>query len=283
MNYIWPKAPTTWMEGRAKCISIPFTWDLPEVRRSLLFERDLGMWDRVIVGGPAVYLMPEFFTDLDFVAIGRDAPGVLQRVNALATRTTTGCVRRCQFCGVKIIEPEWSELPDWPDQPVLADNNLLAASPEHFDRVMDRLERHGWADFTQGLDSRLLTDHHAERIARLRDPRTRVRLALDHMSYADDWQAALERLVRAGVSKKLIYSYALVGFRDSPEEAWKRCDFIKRQGVSVLAMRFHPLDALARNVITQEQRDLGWDDDEFKHLMGFYWRRRGQKPAYLAA
>jgi len=228
--------------------------------------------------------MPDFLADLDFVTIGGDAPGVLQRVNPMATRTTTGCVRACPFCGVRRIEPTFSELEDWPDRPILADNNVLAASPEHFDRVMDRLESSwGWADFTQGIDSRLLNRHHAARFARLRDPRTRIRLALDSMDYAEQWLAAMETLSRAGVRKHAIYSYAIVGFRDTPEEAWRRCDFVKSQGVTVLAMRYHPLDALERNVLTRVQREAGWTDAEFKRLMGFYWRRRGERPRFLEA
>ena len=69
---------------------------------------------------------------------------------------------------------------DWPDLPVLCDNNLLAAPLSHFDKVIDRLIRHGWCDFNQGVDARLLTDYHARRIAEIKQPQ--VRLAFDHFS-----------------------------------------------------------------------------------------------------
>lgn len=200
----WPKEPLFWMESGVPHVSVPFTWDLPLVRRVV------ARHPAAVVGGPAVDLMPDFFADMPHVRVGREMPGILQRVNPLATRTTTGCVRRCGFCGIGqgLIEPGGlRELEDWPDLPILVDNNLLAASQEHFDRVMDRLETTwGWGDFTQGVDSRLLTEHHAERFARLRNRRTRIRLALDSMAYADGWERAFGLLRRAGVPKSYIKS-----------------------------------------------------------------------------
>ena len=53
-----------------------------------------------MVGGPAVELMPDYLAGLEHITIGRHMPGVLQRVNPLATRTTEGCTRSCGFCGV---------------------------------------------------------------------------------------------------------------------------------------------------------------------------------------
>ena len=94
----WPKKPTTWTEGRTLFISVPFTWNLPSVK-NILMHRDF-FWDKAVVGGPAVELMPEYLPKLDHVTIGHHMPGVLQRVNPLATRTTEGCTRTCGFCGV---------------------------------------------------------------------------------------------------------------------------------------------------------------------------------------
>lgn len=95
---MWPKGPTYWVESRVLNVSIPFTWNLPAVRHALMC-RDL-FWDTAIVGGPAVELMPDYLTGMSWVTIGRDCPGVLQRINPLATRTTEGCTRTCGFCGI---------------------------------------------------------------------------------------------------------------------------------------------------------------------------------------
>ncbi len=45
-------------------------------------------------------------------------------------------------------------------------------------------------DFNQGLDARLLTEHHARRLAELTD--ATIRLALDHQKSADQWESPLK-------------------------------------------------------------------------------------------
>lgn len=47
----WPRGPSTWLDGRTLCVSIPFTWNLPEVRHDI--EQGGLLWDNVMVGGPA--------------------------------------------------------------------------------------------------------------------------------------------------------------------------------------------------------------------------------------
>lgn len=273
---MWPKKPTYWMEGMTLMVSIPFTWDLPGVLVNL--HNKSFLWDDVIVGGPAVELMPGFFNSLAYVSEGHHLPGVLQRVNPLATRTTVGCVRRCKFCaiGTGRIEGEYAELDEWPDLPVICDNNLLAASKAHFDRVIDRLKVHGWADFNQGTDSRLLTYYHAARIAEIKKPT--IRLALDHMDYRDKWQDAFDLLRTAGIAKKNISSYCLVGFQSDPHESWQRCEWVESHGIKAYPMWFHGLDQLKKNIVTPEQHSLGWDDQKRRHIMGYYYKHRGKLP-----
>jgi hypothetical protein len=278
----WPKRPVHWLEGRTLKISIPFTWTLSTARD--LIESMRLLHDRVVVGGPGVYLMPTYFDDLPHVTIGYNEPGVLQRVNTMATRTTEGCIRRCKFCaiGKGLVEGGgFRELEDWPDRPILADNNLLAASQPHFDRVIDRLIPWGWADFTQGLDARLLTDHHAARIAQIKKPM--VRLALDSMAYADQWEDAFSILRRAKIAKHNIRSYALIAHTTGVDEAWGRCEWIESHGVKSLPMWFHPLDALQWNKVTPEQESLGWNDTERKRIMQYFYQHRGGRPERVAA
>lgn len=266
----WPKQPISWIKNRTFYISIPFTWNLPDVRKELT-QRSL-FWDRVIVGGPAVYLMPNFFTDMDYVSVGYEMPGILQRVNPMATRTTRGCVRNCGFCGVREIEGEFREFFDWPGLPIICDNNLLAASQPHFDRVIDRLKPWGWADFNQGLDCRLLTQYHADRIAEIRKPI--VRLALDDMRQTEEWEIAFSKLRKAGIAKKNIRSYALIGFNSDHGEAWQRCEWIEGHKILALPMWFHPLDALKKNQVTREQEKLGWSDYERRRIMQWFYQHK---------
>jgi hypothetical protein len=271
-KHMWPKQPIYWTDDKTLMVSIPFTWDLPGVLANL--HNRSFFWDDVVVGGPAVELMPGFFSRLSYVSEGHNLPGVLQRVNPLATRTTVGCVRRCGFCaiGTGRIEGNYAELDEWPDLPVVCDNNLLAASKAHFNRVIDRLKGHGWADFNQGADTRLLTDYHAGRMAEIKKPT--IRLALDHMDYCDKWQEAFERLRDAGIAKKNISSYCLVGFQSGPEESWHRCEWVESHGIKAYPMWFHGLEQLQKNIVTDDQHRLGWDDEKRRHIMGYYYKHR---------
>jgi len=267
----------TWEDGDELCISVVFTWHLPQAKRYAEYMSRR----RVRIGGPAVALMPHYLRGLN-AQIGGDYPGVLQKFNPMATRTSVGCIRMCKFCSVPIIEglptlkqfgKRQEELSDWPDLPVIADNNLLANSIEHFDRVCDRLEKWEWCDFNQGTDARLMTEHHAERIARIKKPM--VRLALDSMSYSEQWEKALEMLLRAGVAKSNIRTYALIAFGTSPDESWKVCQLIEDHGIMPLPQWFHELDALQHNIVTARQEQLGWNDFERRRLMQwFYWHKK---------
>ena len=276
LNQTWPKGPTQWIDSRTLYISIPFTWNLPSVKSQI--SQSSFFWDKVVVGGPAVALIPDFFNDLEFVSVGSQGlPDVLQRINPLATKTTIGCPRRCAFCAVPYTEPAFQELDDWPDLPILIDNNLLASSQKHFDKVIDRLVKLGWADFNQGLDARLLTWYHAKRLSEIKKPL--VRLALDScsMRQREAWTVALKMLLSAGIAKTNIRSYALIGFDSGPFEAWDRCQWIEGHGVKVLPMWFHPLDAMDHNRVTEDQEVLGWTDLERKRIMQWYFQHNEKK------
>ena len=270
----WPREPTLWIENRILYASIPFTWNLPMMKGGLR-QRSM-LWDMAIVGGPAVELLPDYLI-MPRVTIGHDMPGVLQRVNQLATRTTLGCTRRCEFCaiGKGIIEPGGLvELADWPDLPIICDNNLLAASDTHLGRVVERLARWGWADFNQGLDPRLLTKTKVKMLAEIKRPL--IRLALDGKAYVTSWLEALNTLLDAGIAKSCIRSYCLIAFDSDPAEAWERCEFVQAQGVKALPMWYHSLDQLTRNIVTPGQDVLGWSEVERLRIMGYYYKHRGE-------
>lgn len=270
---MWPKGPTTWIEGRVLKVSIPFTWNLPPMRRKLAGAIDYGY--EVQVGGPAVELMPNFFDGLS-VTIGTSEPGVLQRVNPLATKTTTGCTNTCGFCAVPQIEGCFQELREWPKGTVYCDNNLLAASDSHVERVLAQAIDAGEADFNQGLDCRLLTKDHAEMIAKIKKPV--VRLALDSMALADTWTAAFETLRQEGLAKHKIRSYAIVAHTTDPSECWGRCEYIESHKIKAYPMWFHPLDSLVYNGVTPQQRRLGWSRAEQRRIMNYYYQHRGTNP-----
>jgi hypothetical protein len=277
---IWKSGIMTWDDGDALCISVVFTWHLPKARK----YADAMRHRRVRIGGPAVDLartaLPGFWLGCH-AEIGGDYPGMLQRFNRFATRTSIGCIRKCGFCSVPLVEGQRAldefgkrqvALLDWPDLPVISDNNILANPELHIDRVCDRLEKHEWCDFNQGTDARLVTEHVAERFARLKQPT--IRLALDDMSYVDAWDRALDRLLSAGVKKRNIRSYVIVAWKTSPDEAWEVCDYIEKRGVKPLPMWFHELDALERNKVTDWHRKLDWNDFERRRIMQWFYQHK---------
>lgn len=268
MENFWPKKTTQWVEGRTLYLSVPFTWELPSVK-ALLMQTSF-YWDKAIIGGPALKLMPNYI-NMPYVEIKESFPNLLQKINPLATKTTIGCINKCGFCGVPKIEGKFQELSGWKDLPLLCDNNLLAASRKHFNKVIDLLKKHEWCDFNQGIDARLLTPFHAARLAELKSPM--VRLALDSMDYVDDWEKAYQCLRNAGLPKKSIRSYALIGFESGPEEAWQRCEYINAHGVKVLPQWFHSLRAMQKNVVTLKQERLGWTEYERTLIMQYYYQR----------
>ena len=275
-KYDWPRGPISWVANRVRYVSIPFTWNLPALR-PILSQASFD-YDRVEIGGPAVALMPDYFDGVPNVTRRFEYPGVLQRILPMATKTTTGCPRRCPYCAVPRIEGDLIELLEWPDRPVIMDNNLLAASEKHFDRVMDRLVKWRDVDFNQGLDSRLMTDYHASRLSELKTPT--IRLALDSANRFDIWEVALNRLLDAHVPVRSIRSYALIGFDTGPKEAWERCRTITSYGIKASIGWYHALDAKDFNVVSKEQAALGWTDSERRKItQHFYqYKKKGGKP-----
>jgi hypothetical protein len=269
----WPKKETTWIIDKTLFISIPFTWRLPVVRKFLLQKQLFS--DKVVIGGPAVKLMPSYFDDFDCVKTGGEWHGVLQRVNNLATQTTRGCTNQCGFCAVPKTEGKFCELDDWPDLPVLCDNNLLASSQLHFDKVCDRLEKHTWCDFNQGLDCRLMTDYHAERLARL--PNAIVRLALDRLQESSQWEKAFSLLMKYKFPKSRMRSYVLFGYKSGIADAWDRCNFVDSHGVLPCPQFFHPLNSMTYNAVMPCHQEYGWTEKEKNRMMQFWYKHRGVK------
>jgi hypothetical protein len=267
----WPCKPTTWFDSNTRYISIPFTWNLPDVVRDVL-QGDM-FFGGTVVGGPAVRLMPDYFDGVrDVVVDTGDYAGVLQRVNPEATKTTTGCVNKCKFCAVPKTEGQLVELDDWPDLPLICDNNLFAASEQHFDKVCDKLEHHDWSDFNQGVDCRILNTHHSERLAGLRG--CIVRLALDNSALTDRWERAVAMLTEHGFPKSRIRSYVLCGYESSPEDAWNRCRFVENRVSMALPMWYHPLDAMEYGKVLKCHEAFGWDKKAKDKIMHYYYQHR---------
>ena len=257
----WSKKFIEWKEGKDVFLSVVFTWDLPKAYQRAEDLSSKGY--HVHAGGPAVLLNPQYLADVA-ECNGKDIP-VLHRHNPNATFTSRGCIRRCPFCAVPKIEGELVELEDWPVRPIVCDNNLLACSRVHFDRVVDKLKPLSGIDFNQGLDARLLTKYHAERLSELK---CIARLAWDDIAYESAFRRAYQLLRNAGFPKSRIRVYVLIGYNDTPEDALYRLSEIWKTKSFPNPMRYQPLDALKKNSFVGE----AWTETELRRYM-HYWSR----------
>lgn len=261
----WSKRPVEVQVDGCVYMSVAFTWHLPDAFSQAAWQKNMGRIVRA--GGPAVRLMPDYLKDVATIEPEMDWPDALFHHNPAATRTTVGCPRNCGFCGVPKIEGKFRELPVWQPRPLVCDNNLLAASRAHFDRVVDSLKPLRDIDFNQGLDARLLTDHHADRLGELHFKT--LRFAFDHVGQEKDVLHAFHLMRKAGVSKKKLSFYVLIGFQDTPEDALYRLSFVQDYlGIRPMPMRYNALDALRLNSYVGEN----WTDYEL-HRYQRYWSR----------
>jgi len=256
----WQKGLVAWEEQGRKCLSVPFTWLINEARGYCLSQRE-----RVVVGGPAVKLMPERFEGCaDVDAIVPESP-VIRRHNPQATTTSTGCDMGCEFCSVAQIEGPFRELSTWDPAPVVCDSNLLQCSDAHLRRVIDSLKSQPFVDL-QGIEPRFLTKKRLGWLAEL--PIHRLGMGWDSADEERDVFAAIERICAAGFPKKVVYVYCLVNFRETLDDALYRVQEMKRVGYpqSAFVMRYQPPDTLQKNSYVAPQ----WDPDMLRKFCR-YW------------
>lgn len=260
----WTGTTFKWKVGNTLYISIPFTWDLPRVQK-YLYSYQPKFYDKIVIGGPAVQLMPEYLKLPSNVEIKYSMDNVLQIVNKKATRTTVGCPRKCKFCGIGkgLINKNYTELRDFPVLPIVCDDNFLASSRKHFDYVIDRLKGlKEKIDFNQGLDARLLKSYHIDRFSELKKPV--MRFAWDHIGFEKHVLKAIEMCKKKGMRD--IRCYVLIGFEDTPEDAQYRLETLNKLEVITNPMRYNPLYSLKRNTFI----DDNWSHSELDRFM-LYW------------
>jgi hypothetical protein len=180
--------------------------------------------------------------------------------------SSRGCVRRCPFCSVPQLEPDFEAKKSikrliYPGhkKAILWDNNILA-SP-YWQNIFDELEESGLEiDFNQGLDARLLTEETALRLNRLRIPR--VRLAYDSKGIKQSLKKAINLLKAVGIDGRRIIVYCLYGYLDTPEDFLERLKDLMTWGVVAYPMRYQPLEPCTKDSYISPN----WTKDELEMI-----------------
>jgi hypothetical protein len=182
-----------------------------------------------------------------------------EKWNSSILFTSRGCIRKCPYCVVPILEGKIrsvvSNVQDfiYPDYKkiILWDNNFFAA-PEWRNAIHGLKETGLKVDFNQGLDVRLIDEEKAGLIAEL-NPET-IRMAYDWVGYRKYVEPAIDFLTDAGIKRKKILFYVLYNFHDpvkrygdTPDSFFSIIRHIAELGCVSYPMRYEPLDSLKKN------------------------------------
>lgn len=210
-------------------ISCTFTWDIEEA------ERLKGSWSRfysdVQIGGPAYEDRGGEFTAGRFLKDG-------------IVMTSRGCTNNCEWCLVPKREGQIRELairPGWK----VNDNNLLACSEGHIERVFEMLRTQKMpAVFSGGLDARIFSQRHADLLRSIK--LGEAWFACDYPGAQIHLEKVAELLPDFTPRKKRVYT--LIGFHgESLGQAEKRLEAVWNLGFWPFAMLYRTPFALKRN------------------------------------
>ena len=216
-------------------ISVAFTWD---IEKASWLKKQWEMVAPVKVGGPAIDGEP---------TNGFDAGVYLKRG---VTITSRGCPNRCPWC---FVEHNLIELTDFPEGNIIQDNNLLACSIAHLDKVFDMLSHQSQINFSGGLESARITDEIVERLRALNV--YQLWLSYDHANAEKSLKKAVDKLKKY-FRRNQIRCYVLVGFYgDTLDKAEARLRRAWEIGTLPFAMRYRTLKTNWKDSFLFNQRE----------------------------
>jgi len=154
---------------------------------------------------------------------------------------TRGCVNRCKFCAVPLIEPTFKHYIDIKESIsqveeevgprkdlLLLDNNILAS--RFFPKIIREIKDLGFykgaklnlklrhLDFNQGVDLRLIDERKIELLSTtcIRP----LRIAFDHIKYKEQYIKAIELAAKHDILN--LSNYVLYNYTDTPKEFYDR-------------------------------------------------------------
>ncbi len=285
-------------------ISSLFTFELPRTVKTVNYYQNCVKNPKtdIIVGGVGATLMPEYIlenaqckvhvgplSDPDMLGFNEPAIAnfmpdyeILNTIekkyipnDAYFTRVTIGCIRKCAFCAVPVLESKFRYQQNLRDQIaevdsmygkkhdlVVLDNNILAL--DDIASVLEEIKSLGFhkgamlngrkriVDFNQGIDVRLITPEVAKQLSEIAiHP---VRIAFDHVSVEKAYREGVRLLAENGLRN--IMTYVMFNFNDSPEEFYRRLEInleLSKQynvRISGFPMRYCPISDVDRHYIS---------------------------------
>ena len=246
---------------------------LPKVAKA---DRDLGCLAAEIAARGIDALPPDYgvFEDVEvpYHSVLRDN---------YILRSSRGCSRHCDFCGVRILEPTF--VPSIPLEPlvsyidrrwgkkrnlILLDDNVLQS--RDFDRAIDEIIALGFrrgdkldnklrsVDFNQGLDLRLIQKKHLARLAEL-EVRP-LRIAFDNVALEPIYLRKIPWVLDHGFRE--ISTYVLYNHNDTPADLYRRlnatCRINEQLDARVYSFPMKYIPCTAKD----------------RHHLGAHWTRR---------
>lgn len=209
-------------------ISCTFTWHIEECER--LKKAWLQYYSDVEVGGPAYDDQGEEFIPGRFLKEGM-------------TITSRGCTKECEWCLVPKREGWIRELKVQSGWNVL-DNNLLACSQKHIEKVFNMLrEQSKGIVFSGGLDAELFQPWHADLLQSIK---------LKEAWFSCDYPGAIINLQKVAtllpdIPLRKKRCYVLIGFNgENITQAEKRLQNVYSLGFWPFAMLFRPSNILKK-------------------------------------
>jgi len=198
-------------------ISVAFTWD---IEKANWLKEQWEMIAPVKIGGPAVDGEGDGFISGMYLKKG-------------ITITSRGCPNRCPWC---FVNSPIKELEDVQEGNVIQDNNILACSKSHLDRVFQMLSRQHSIRFSGGLEPRRIKYDIVERLRSLR---------IKELWLSYDYDGAINDLVKASYLLRKYFKryklrcYVLIGFKnDTIKKAEQRLVKAWELGFLPFAMRY---------------------------------------------
>jgi len=233
-----------------------------------------GLLDKAgVLGDKNTYIIEDMIPDYNLFSNTKLKYTLLDSYFGYSTR---GCVHKCEFCGVPILEPNFVEYKGLKpyikkideyygvkQHLVLFDNNILASKyfKEIINDILDLGFQKGaklnnkmrYVDFNQGIDARLLKEWHFQLLSKVAiNP---LRIAFDHVSLEKIYVDKIRLAAKYGI--KSLSNYILYNFKDTPEDLWKRLkiniDLNREYGLKIYSfpMKYIPVNAKDRSFVDE--------------------------------